>query len=794
MNTNVVQQNTGGYGMFSPQQLIDYTFTNYIMGSMSKLAEKEFSMSIVFTVILLLSLQELKGILIDILKTTSEYIKNNYKNFFKDTLDWIKTYVIPYISPIYYFFWKKQENKIMESEVACVTADKIYYSTQYKIKYSMPFMQNLVKYMGDNPMNCSYIVDDNKKIEIKNFEEINVTEIWKKILIKYDDIDINIVDNLSLTFIKKQNRSFLIGSEKINIVDFSSIFTFSDLMFDTPLKNYIKKFVVVAGIDKIKPDYNNVKGTYVCHLEPKYLRDPVIFFENINTQNVQKYFELYVILLLKTCCPNLNIITSYFEFILLRKKMDRILNGFYTAIHKHINTTGSINFFNNIIKFDKNDIKNLPDPNNSILLYDGLITNNINAQYDQTDLDVYNIWFSELSKNKIIPPITESGTELNINVTSLNNTISNQFSNFISIINSNTRENKDVKNKIKIFNVNINRENIIEEIDNPLYIEYMDKYNMISNMGKENGTNKGNEETKEINPKSDLEKSPNNHVMDVMMRDYFSGSIPAKKIKNESIKKSVSCDYINDKSKSFDTLYLREKDIRRLKFAIENFHEKTELLESLGLPNKLGILLHGEPGTGKTSTIWAIATYLNKDIYYVNLNTIETNDELQMVFDYVNKNCINGGIITFEDIDAMTDVIHKRSVDLEVKDNSENIVSLMQNKKSKLTLEYFLNILQGTLTQDGTTFIVTTNHLNKLDPAFYRDGRFDVKIKMEKCDRYQIQKIYEKFIKRKLKDDLLNKIPEDVYTPANIIFHLKDYILDEYPDEKIIDSLLENNN
>lgn len=101
--------------------------------------------------------------------------------------------------------------------------------------------------------------------------------------------------------------------------------------------------------------------------------------------------------------------------------------------------------------------------------------------------------------------------------------------------------------------------------------------------------------------------------------------------------------------------------------------------------------------------------------------------------------------------------------------------------------------LIGTLTQDGTTFIVTTNHLNKLDPAFYRDGRFDVKIEMKKCDRYQIQKIYEKFIKRKLKDDILNKIPEDVYTPANIIFHLKDYILNEYSDEEIIGSLLGTN-
>ena len=80
-----------------------------------------------------------------------------------------------------------------------------------------------------------------------------------------------------------------------------------------------------------------------------------------------------------------------------------------------------------------------------------------------------------------------------------------------------------------------------------------------------------------------------------------------------------------------------------------------------GLPDKLGIFLHGLPGTGKTSTILAIASFLKKDIYYVDLKTIETDEELTSVFNHINDVSANGGIVVIEDIDAMTDVVLDRS-------------------------------------------------------------------------------------------------------------------------------------
>ena len=101
-----------------------------------------------------------------------------------------------------------------------------------------------------------------------------------------------------------------------------------------------------------------------------------------------------------------------------------------------------------------------------------------------------------------------------------------------------------------------------------------------------------------------------------------------------------------------------------------------------------------------------------------------------------------------------------------------------------------MNILQGTLTMEDSVFIVTTNHLEHLDPAFYRDGRFDVKIELGKCDKYQIQTIYSNMMNKKLSNELLDKLQENKFTPATIIYHIKNYIFTEDSDEQIINDLL----
>jgi ATP-dependent 26S proteasome regulatory subunit len=363
--------------------------------------------------------------------------------------------------------------------------------------------------------------------------------------------------------------------------------------------------------------------------------------------------------------------------------------------------------------------------------------------------------------------------------------ISKQFDEFISHIGSNIIDTCKKEKKIKIYNVKINRVEKCVTETNPEYESYTEHINQMKELMKvENG-----EGECEIVPddKQKQKYKKNKYTYSGHLSSMYQMRIPPKTLQKTMVEKNIVANLMNEKFKDLSTLYLRKNDMRKLKITLENFHKRKEWMEEFGIPNKLGVLLYGEPGTGKTSTIWAIASYLQKDIYYVNLKSIQTNEELHMIFDHVNKNCINGGIVVFEDIDAASTIVHQRVTD----DDKlrESITDIFDSKDTELTLEYFLNLLQGTLTQDGTIFMATTNHFEKLDKAFVRDGRFDVKIEMKTCDYYQLQCIYQKFIGRQIPSSLLNRIKEDIYTPASFIFKIKDYTCD-FDDEEILDIFL----
>ena len=119
--------------------------------------------------------------------------------------------------------------------------------------------------------------------------------------------------------------------------------------------------------------------------------------------------------------------------------------------------------------------------------------------------------------------------------------------------------------------------------------------------------------------------------------------------------------------KTFKSMFFPEKEtLLRL---IEQFVKRDGKFSVAGFPHKLGLLLHGPPGTGKTSLIKALAAHTERNVISVPLGRIKTNQELLDLFfdqsfdvgeELPVKLSFAQTIFVLEDIDAATKVVLRR--------------------------------------------------------------------------------------------------------------------------------------
>ncbi len=120
--------------------------------------------------------------------------------------------------------------------------------------------------------------------------------------------------------------------------------------------------------------------------------------------------------------------------------------------------------------------------------------------------------------------------------------------------------------------------------------------------------------------------------------------------------------------KTFDAIFFRERpSILKL---LADFKDKAGKYGIPGYPHKLGLLLHGPPGTGKTSLIKALAHHTGRSIINIPLSRLSTNQQLMDLM-YDLKLSVLGQdvpitlsfkdvIFVFEDVDAASDIVHRR--------------------------------------------------------------------------------------------------------------------------------------
>jgi len=161
---------------------------------------------------------------------------------------------------------------------------------------------------------------------------------------------------------------------------------------------------------------------------------------------------------------------------------------------------------------------------------------------------------------------------------------------------------------------------------------------------------------------------------------------------------------------------------------METFLKSASWYQERGIPYQRGYLLHGPPGSGKTSLIHAIASKLERDVYILRVSTT-TDDAFQRAVATIPLN----GVVLLEDIDC---VFNNEQKDLVHKDGSIT---------TYLTFSGFLNAIDGISAHEGRILFMTTNHRDKLEPALLRPGRVDKEFHLGDADQDQARRLFLQF-------------------------------------------------
>ena len=203
---------------------------------------------------------------------------------------------------------------------------------------------------------------------------------------------------------------------------------------------------------------------------------------------------------------------------------------------------------------------------------------------------------------------------------------------------------------------------------------------------------------------------------------------------------------------SFNWFRCMARSPRPLSTVILDEHEKQTLVKDMrrylrnrtrrwhsnrGIAYKRGYLLHGPPGTGKTSLCFAAAGELGLPLYLLTLNSNALDeDNLYTLFSDLPNKCI----VLIEDVDT-AGITHSRgktvtnrskgsdSVAQDTEESSaENEPPLDKSEKDGITLSGLLNVIDGVASSEGRILVMTTNHADRLDEALIRIGRVDMQI------------------------------------------------------------------
>ncbi len=191
----------------------------------------------------------------------------------------------------------------------------------------------------------------------------------------------------------------------------------------------------------------------------------------------------------------------------------------------------------------------------------------------------------------------------------------------------------------------------------------------------------------------------------------------------------------------------------------EVWRNNKQWFQDRGVTWRLSFLFHGPAGTGKSSMARSLGRHFDMPVFSVDLSSL-SNRELYL--HWSNVRSASPAILLLEDIDS---VFHGRK-----------FVGPRNQHKNPLTFDCLLNCIDGVEQSDGILLIVTTNNLDKLDPALgvpdsegksTRPGRLGWTVYFGGVDRKRRSKIARRIMAGMPEEDIQAMIDsvDDSITP-----------------------------
>ncbi|XP_076339121.1 mitochondrial chaperone BCS1 isoform X2 [Tachypleus tridentatus] len=164
---------------------------------------------------------------------------------------------------------------------------------------------------------------------------------------------------------------------------------------------------------------------------------------------------------------------------------------------------------------------------------------------------------------------------------------------------------------------------------------------------------------------------------------------------------------------------------------VKGFIKGPQWYTERGIPYRRGYLLFGPPGCGKSSFITALAGELEYSICVLNLSERGLSDDR---LNHLMSIAPQQSLILLEDIDAAF---------VSREDNAK--LKVAYEGLNRVTFSGLLNMLDGVASAEARILFMTTNYLERLDPALIRPGRVDMKEYIGYASGRQLKRMYQRF-------------------------------------------------